>query len=181
MLKAARVAICLFVAPAVVASGCGSTNTTSTNTTSANTSTSAPANQSSQAVSPSTSSTEAPHATKAPKPKAAEAKRESKAKGSEQSAEAAKPGTKAAPIPPPLSSQLFPKQIRGAFIASCTAGKRSTSSCECVLAQFEESKVEGKVVKEESIAELILLEHDLQSRAAVPPRIQRRIDECSSA
>jgi hypothetical protein len=92
MRKSVRLAICLFAAPAVLVSGCGSTKTASTKsaaTTSA--SASAPANQSTGTVPPSTSSKPAHHAGKAHEPKvaranpaqqqkAAEAKREQREK-----------------------------------------------------------------------------------------------------
>jgi hypothetical protein len=71
----------------------------------------------------------------------------------------------------------YPSEVQTTFVTGCTALKKSISSCECVLAKFEESKVEMG----QSIAEMAYLEARLRLGERVPRRIQRRLDECKNA
>jgi hypothetical protein len=87
MRKRFHLAICLFAALPVLASGCGSTKTASTNNT-ATTSASAspPATQSTRTVPPSTVSKPVQHSGKAPEPKVAQSSAEQKQKAAEAKA-----------------------------------------------------------------------------------------------
>jgi hypothetical protein len=93
MRKPLHFAVCLLVAPAVLASGCGSTKTASTNTT-VSASASAPATQSTQTVPRSTTGKPA-HAGKAQETKVAQAKREQKQKAAEAAREQKEKAAKA--------------------------------------------------------------------------------------
>jgi type IV secretory pathway VirB10-like protein len=87
MRKSFHLAICLLAAPAVLASGCGSTKTASTNSaTTTSASASAPTDQSTPTVPPSTSAKPARPAGKAHEPKVAQANPEQKQKAAEAAA-----------------------------------------------------------------------------------------------
>lgn len=60
------------------------------------------------------------------------------------------------------------------YIASCTAAKQSTASCECVLAKFELQNLEKPL----SIAELLTFEIPLRSGERMPSRVIRYAEEC---
>jgi hypothetical protein len=75
------------------------------------------------------------------------------------------------------ASKRFPKEVQEKFLVSCKAGKATTSSCECLLAKFEEKKGE----KEHAIAELLFIKVELQEGFTLPPRVQQPINECHTA
>ena len=178
MPKPPRLAILLLSSLAVVASGCGSTETASTSsTTPTNASPSAPASP--QTVSTSTSPAKAQPTTTAAAPKVAEAEpkhQESAAEAKPESkAEAPKPSAKATPSHVPVSRQ-YPKPMQSSFIAACKAWKGSASSCECLLASFEMKKVE----KAQSLAELLATEGAMRTGRALPRRLGPLVAECNS-
>jgi len=76
-------------------------------------------------------------------------------------------------------SERFPKEVQYKFLSSCKAGKvpSSSSSCECLLAKFEESKVE----MEHSIAELLFIKVEVEEGVPLPSKIQQWVDECHTA
>jgi hypothetical protein len=206
MLKPLRLAICLLVAPAVVASGCGSTETASTSSTTASTSSTASANAgtsapkaSAQTASQSTSSTAAPDTTKAHEPKAPEAKskhpleervaelrRKLEHQAPKKRVEAAKPSAGLSQQQVPLK-QRYAEEIQRNFTNLCKAGKGSASSCECLLVRLEVSNVE----KGQSIAELLAVDEALQRGSSfqeiaqrhvrLPRRVQGDAEACKSA
>ncbi len=209
MLKPPRLTICLLVALAVVASGCGSAEKTAS-TNAAGTSASAPSKPSPQTASQSTSSTQAQHTTsKAPEPKTAEAKSKSEQQASKKSAEAAKPKTEAAKpkteaAAPKLeaAAQSVPRKkqysARTQFIwmKRCETAKGSHLDCECILVKQELAKVETG----QSLAEILAIEFAMQKGISLeqvlrqgvpfpggsqlvhaPAGIRRSINTCLSA
>jgi hypothetical protein len=194
MSKALYLTMFLLVALAVLASGCGSTRTASTNA-----GTSAPANQTSQAVTtgPSTGATEAQHAATAPKPKAAEAKPERREKaaeakreperpGSEKGTEAANPTLEAAERQVPRRRR-YPKFFQREFMVRCEAAKGSASRCACIVAKLEKN---GKVETGQSLAELLALKIAMEHGASLeeakrqsvplPIGVRRDVIACTS-
>jgi hypothetical protein len=198
VLKAPRLAIFLIVGLAVPASGCGSTKTVSTTTTTAsapttaststNAGTTAPARKGAQTATQSTGAKNAPHTT-APKAKpqrrekAAEAKPQRVVKALKKTAEELELGRGSSEKSPP---HRFPRLFQLRFIVSCEAAKGSNSSCECILTKLEKSNVE----KGQSIAELLVLQGELQSgtsfqavargRVRLPRKVKRYTKECGS-
>jgi hypothetical protein len=195
MRKPLHLTICLFVAPAVLVSGCGSTKTASTNTAvSTSAGTSAPATQSTQAVPPSTSSKATPHPGNAggttagqakaePKQKAAEAVPEQKETAAEREAfarhlrkvaadrrRAAIPGLEAAEARLP-KKRRYPKELQGKFLGLCKAAKGSTKSCECIIVKQE---LNTKVEVGQSLAELLALEIAFQREGASLEDVRQR-------
>jgi hypothetical protein len=223
MLKSLRLAICLIAAPAVLASGCGSTKTTTTHTTatapaatsaSATGSTSPTGSTSGKGSKPATASTPAsksPQAGKSPRPKLtvpssipgttpkqehhfneARAVQRQLAEGhlSKQAAKAkrehierelenetfGKIGTERIRHRVPSRLQ-FATEIQRSFMTGCTSTKKSISSCECILAKFEERK--GK--KGLRIAEMLYTEARMRLHESLPRRIRRIVAECANA
>jgi len=189
MREAARLALVLLVGVALLASGCGATSSTSTRTT-VSTGATASANASSSTA--GTSPTKTPRTSKAhaskpvARPTQAVKRKPSHpqkvAKATPKPApvrsqpKAAKPSTEAALRAVPQSLQ-YPQELQHKFIASCTAGKASTSTCICLVVKFETSKVE----KSESLAELLATEDLQRAGRALPSRIQRQVEECKRA
>ncbi len=198
MLKLGSLAVCLLVAPALIASGCGSTETASTSKTAeASGSTSAPSNESTQTAAQSTGSTGAQNTAKARAPKAPEA--EAKPKRQEKAAEVTrrreleerekKAARAEAPKPSPglakdvPRARRYPPEISGPYYYLCEAGKGSPGTCECILVKLELTNVE----KGRSIAELLAVEVALKKASlatimnqgvALPENARRAAGEC---
>jgi hypothetical protein len=208
MPKPLRMTHCLLVALAVVASGCGSTETASTSTKSASGST--PNQPSTQTASQSTGSTQAQHTTgttREPKAaetkpkrqeKAAEAKRQAAQKASKERTEAVKV-LEAAGAQVPLKKQ-YSAQEQIKFMFSCNRTAKSPHlTCECVLVKQELRKIETG----QSLAELLALNFALsrgvslhravhegvpfpgasssKRRVRLPHEILLSVEECESA
>jgi hypothetical protein len=209
MPKPVHMTHCLLVALAVVASGCGSTETASTSTKSAGGST--PNQPSTQAASQSTGSTQAQHTTgttRGPKAaetkpkrqeKAAEAKRQAEQHPSKESAVEAVKALEAAAAHVPLRKQYSAReQIK--FMHDCNRLAKSPHlTCECVLVKQELRKIETG----QSLAELLALDfaqargvslhqavHEgvpfpglstAKRRVKLPQEIKLSVEECESA
>jgi hypothetical protein len=220
MLKPLRLAICLIVTPAILASSCGSSKTTTTHTTvSAPAATGATATATTSGATGTTATkttpaSKSPPATAPPAttrglsrvpakipgttPKeerhfnearevqhqlaaghltkqAAKAKREHIEKVLENET-IGHLGTEAIRHRVPSRKQ-FPTEVQRAFVTGCTSTKKSISSCECILAKFEEGKGERAL----RIAELLYSEARMRLHESLAPRIQRIVNECARA
>jgi hypothetical protein len=196
VLKPGSFAVCLLVAPALIASGCGSTETASTSKTAgASASTSAPSNESTQTAAQSTGSTGAQNTVKAREPKAPKAKPTLQEKAAEVTrrrelterekkaaqAEAPKPSPGFAKDVP--RARRYPPEISQPYYYLCEAGKGSPGTCECILVKLELTNVE----KGRSIAELLAVEVALKKASlptimnqgvALPENARRAAGEC---
>jgi hypothetical protein len=196
MPRPVHLAICLLVAPAVLASGCGSTESASTSNT-ARTATSAGASSRTtpQTATQSTGSTGARHALRAREDlktkrelqeKVAKARRELEHGNVKKAPEAAKPK-----LSPRFASEVpkarrFPPEIYEPFLTACHAGKGSIAGCECILVKLELSNGE----KDRHIAELLTVQLAARQGASVakimaggvvlPAGAQRAAGECKS-
>jgi len=185
MLKPSRLPALLLLAPALVASACGSTGSSTTSKTAAITA-SAPTGASSPtatqgATAPEAPSTTSPSAPAAPRTSSTPASTGAQTTPATQStapvktAQTAKPSAEAPPLIPVPSGNVFPKMVRVKFLHTCSVAKGTPSSCECLLAEFE---VDGSV-KPLAIAEMAYLELAMQKTTAVPfssfPRKVRKI------
>jgi hypothetical protein len=170
MPKPFHLTICpLLLTLAVLASGCGSTETASTSkTASAKAGASAPAGETSRTASQGTTLTTAPHGATAPSHNASPTnKHQATVPGT--STEASKPKTTAARpkrkaaiplLPPPR--HVFPAEATRAFISVCRTAGESSASCECMVAQFEARNVEeGHSLAELLGAEVSLKDHEM--------------------
>jgi hypothetical protein len=151
--------ICLVVALAFVASGCGS----STNTVSTTVTTSTPVAESPHTTDQATGSTQAPQAstptaTQPAKTKTLSIEPPTQLKPSAPKQPAAKPNTE--PPPPVAKEKGFPRAVKVAFLEACGKTKGSPSGCKCVLATQEMRKVE----KGQAIAEMLILEREMRGR-----------------
>jgi hypothetical protein len=192
MIKLPRVAACLPALLAVLASGCGSTDTASTttiastpttaSTNTGNTGTTLPAVKNAKTATQSTAAKQPTHTTVAPptpQRRAAEDERKRKEGALENSAEIEQAARASSEKAPP---HQYPRFFQIRFIVSCEAAKGSHSSCECILTKLEKSPVE----KGQSLGELIALE--LEFKKGVPighvaglmRRVQRDTNECRS-
>lgn len=169
MFNPRRLIICLLVVPAVVASGCGSSETASTSgTASVNAhSTSVPANPSTRTASQSTGSSGPQQTKKTPAQKATKATPKTQAPPSHTSAQAPKPRTQA-PEPQVSPKRQFPLRFKQNFLAAWLAANGSKSSGECIIAKYEARKAEkGRLLAELVGLELVLNNHlKLKNRRA---------------
>jgi hypothetical protein len=178
MLKLPGLTISLLGALAVLASGCGSTETASTGkVASTNAGTSAPAGETPRTTSQSTAPKAAHQTAKVPAGKAPRANPEHQATVPTTSTEAAKPKTEAAkPVQAPLRHR-FPREVKNNFIAVCTAAKGSTSSCECIVAKYESMNVE----EGQSLAQLVGVWLSLKVHGQFTPQAKLYAKECKNA
>jgi hypothetical protein len=177
MLKLPSLTISLLGALAVLASGCGSTETASTSkVASTNAGTSAPAGETPHTTSQSTAPKAAHQTAKVPAGKAPRANPEHQATVPTTSTEAAKPKTKAAkPVQAPLRHR-YPLDVKNSFIAVCTAAKGSTSSCECIVAKYESMNVE----EGRSLGGLLSVELSLKDHEKFTPQAKLYGKECKN-
>jgi hypothetical protein len=182
MLNPRRLTSFLPVALAVLASGCGSTETaSSTKATSAHATTSASANASTQTASQSTASKAPQQTSTTPAPKAFPTVQ---APPSHTSTQAPTPGSKATKPRQPRSYP-FPPEFQQRFIAAWTeVVKGSKSSGECIIAKFEKRTTveEGQALAELVGLELVLRRHELSKLLAkgspLLERAQQYAKEC---
>ncbi len=186
MLKTVQLALGVLVLPAILASGCGSSETSTTTSSSA--SATVPPTTSSTAATQSTGATGAQNTTPAPKPaettpkpkvkiavsslEAAALKRKIAELGATKVAELrrkvqAKIRAEAEPGPgfnrKVPKARLYPPEIYRPFYAECQTAGGNLASCECIVVHLELTKVE----KERSVAELVALELALKQGATV--------------
>ncbi len=191
-----RSLVCLSVALALVASGCGeSTKTASTSATASTpAATSTPAGTSTPA-STSTSAgttapaTESPHAVQGTG--STESHTQSQPKASNKAAKA--PVKKATVKPPanilrlPAPRFLYPKKLRRMFVAACEAAQGSPAACECVIAKQAAGNAEkGQLLSEVLALEAVILHGGTTLEQASrpggsPPIVQRNLAQCLSA
>lgn len=190
-----RLASCLLVVAAILASGCGATSTSSTTTSvSTSVSTGASGSSSPPTATQGTSSAEAARRAKAGEPagaktapghqgRAAEAKREAEHSTPEEIAQATAPG--GGFLNNVQLKKRYPVRAQREFIAKCERGKGSTPACECIVAKLELSPVD----KGQSLAEMLAIEVALDykkasmsevfgQRVRLPRPVQRVIKEC---
>jgi hypothetical protein len=175
----------LTVGLALIVVGCGSSETSPTSTAastgaSAPVSTTPPAVVQSTATTPKTTTAKTPEqhpsatattpkTTTPARPKVVIVKRTAKAPASVQA--------------PPR--YIYPPEAQGHFIAFCTTGGGSKTSCECVIAKYEARKVPHgtSLVEEEgeTLSELLGIEVGLKDHLPLNTRAIRYARECHSA
>jgi len=191
-----RLTICLLLAPAALAGGCGSGKSTSTHTTATVTAatTGAPASVGTQTAGQGTGSTGAEQTSTTPAPQSKGTTPTTKAPPSQTSAQATIPKVKFTPpkhkpkvtpqyseghivTPPrPGLKHEFPLELQRKFIEVWLAANGSKSSAECVIEKYEaRDVVEGVALAEMTGLQVTLLDHLQLNR-----RSQQYARECHS-
>jgi hypothetical protein len=194
--------ICLLLAPAALAGGCGSAESTSTHTTAgvaATATTGAPSGVGTQTAAQGTGATGAEQTSTTPAPPAKRATPTTKAPPSQTSAQAEIPiaaipkvkftppkrkpkvtpqyseGHIVKPLRPGLRNQ-FPLELQSRFITVWLAANGSGSSAECVIEKYEARNVaEGP-----ALAELVGVQVAVLDHLQLNPRARRYARECHS-
>ncbi len=185
-----RALTCLLpLALAILAGGCGSSNTASTSKAASvrptTTTTNAPASTSSQTASQGTDANGSQQTSSTPAPKAAKATPTTQASPSHTSAHAPKArikgpkrGTEPAELHA-LRTHQIPVYVEEKFIAVWLAAKGSKSSAECIIAKFQARKVKlGSKLGELVGLELWVIHHFNLSGSAVARRALQYMKEC---
>jgi len=211
VLRRVRFAICLLVAPVLVATGCGSSNSASTSTTTLSQQASAPSGAAAQTAAQGTTggrgatgsqtagqgtSSPAQHttATSAPEakpepvrsalPKTLSKAQEEKAREIVAKAKKEVAGfTRGVPV-----ARRYPPEVYKPFLAACQAGQGSRTSCECIVRKQE---LLSNVERDLTIAELLAMQLALQKgtplprivrhATLLPPHVQQSADQCKNA
>jgi hypothetical protein len=166
MLNSQRLTICLIVAPALAAAGCGGGTKTTTTIQKASPKASIVQQGPPQAVVQSTSSKAATHPKTARAP-TVPAKPLYPTALSERHSEKEKLKIQAKKTGVPVKRQ-YPLEAQHDFVARCTAGGGSKSGCECIITKLELSNVTEKEQtvaerKGQSLAELLAFDLALRS------------------
>jgi hypothetical protein len=178
MLKPLHLAICLPVALAVAASGCGSTKKASTTTTASTPTTASTTGGTTGPTSTGATATQTTTPKQAPKKSKAHAKKPAapKPQATVPQRIITAPKPKPEPKTPPKGKYEYPLEVQTAFISSCVAGSSTKSGCECIIAKFESRKVE----EGQSLSELLGAELALQNGRRLNRRARQFAKECKS-